>query len=91
MNPVGETTFSCAVITMPANELMARIHNSQRRMPAILAKEDIDAWLNGTVAQAKALLKQFPDERMKAWAVSRRVNSPRENGPDLIQPLEPES
>ena len=49
----GEVIESCTVITMPANELMADIHDSKktagrrtllppedRRMPAILAQED---------------------------------------------------
>src|ERR1700757_191985 len=45
---------SCAHITMPANELMADIHNAGKhpqRMPAILRREDQEAWLRGTMAQ----------------------------------------
>lgn len=95
--PAGERIVSCAVITMRANDLMAEIHNhtggkplsrEQRRMPAILLKEDLDAWLTGTVEQAKGCLKEYPSGLMVAWPVSDRVNTPRNNTPDLVQPVE---
>ena len=31
----GEDVLSCAIITMPANELLAEIHNAKQRMPLI--------------------------------------------------------
>jgi putative SOS response-associated peptidase YedK len=34
--------------------------------------------------EAKAALKQYPEELMVAWPVSTRVNSPKNNGPELI-------
>jgi putative SOS response-associated peptidase YedK len=90
---------SCAIITMPANDLMAEIHNhtggkalprEQRRMPAILQQEDIDLWLTGTPNEARSVLKEFPSASMVAWPVSARVNTPRNNAPDLIQAIEPD-
>lgn len=99
VTPAGEAIESCTVITMPANELMADIHNSkktagkrvllppeERRMPAILAQEDHEAWLTGTPAEAFAALKQFPSGMMLAYPVSDRVNSNRNDGPELIRP-----
>lgn len=99
VNEAGETIESCTVITMPANELMADIHNSKktagkrvllapedRRMPAILAKEDHQAWLTGTPEQAFSVLKQFPSGEMFAYPVSNLVNSNRNDGPDLLKP-----
>jgi putative SOS response-associated peptidase YedK len=96
--PQGELIESCTVITMPANELLADIHNSkkvgtqrvllpkeERRMPAILAQEDHDTWLNGTPEEAFKVLKQFPSGMMFAYPVSNRVNSNRNDGPELIQ------
>jgi putative SOS response-associated peptidase YedK len=56
-------TFA-ALITMPGNELMRRVHNTGAnlfRMPAILAQADQDAWLNGTKDEAQAVLQQYPD------------------------------
>ena len=31
----GEDVLSCAIITMPENELLAEIHNAKQRMPLI--------------------------------------------------------
>jgi putative SOS response-associated peptidase YedK len=71
---------------MPANRLLREIHNTQHRMPAVLAKEDREAWLTGSAEEAWAALKPYPDEHMMAWPVSTRVNKPANDGPDLIEP-----
>ena len=76
---------------MPANALMADIHNAgnnPHRMPAILRREDRDAWLNGTVEQARAALTQYPAELMVAYEVSTRVNSVKNNDPGLVEPVD---
>ncbi len=83
-----DAIVSCTIITMPPNELMAEIHNAKKRMPAILDKDDLETWLTGTPEQAKTVLKQYPQEMMHAYIVSSRVNSPRNNDPKLIQPLD---
>jgi putative SOS response-associated peptidase YedK len=45
---------------MPANALMTEIHNVKHRMPAILAKEDRDAWLTAPPEDAFQLLPAVP-------------------------------
>src|ERR1700722_6581699 len=35
----------------------------------------------------KALLKPYPAEQMKMWPVSSRVNSPKNNDPELLDPI----
>lgn len=35
------------IITLPANELMSEIHNSKKRMPFILSRENEKSWLDG--------------------------------------------
>jgi putative SOS response-associated peptidase YedK len=73
---------------VPANRLLAEIHNEKQRMPALLAEQDHDTWLSGAREQAKAALRPYPDELMVAWKVSRRVNNPRlPNDATLIEPL----
>jgi putative SOS response-associated peptidase YedK len=54
-------------------------------MPAILAREDHEAWLSGSPDEAWAALKPYPDEHMVAWPVSKNVNSPRNNNAALIE------
>jgi putative SOS response-associated peptidase YedK len=86
----GVVIESCAHITMPANELMADIHNGgshPQRMPAILRREDHEAWLEGTTAAARAALIPYPADLMVAHPVSTRVNSVHNNGPELIEPI----
>lgn len=78
---------SCAIVTLPASPMMARIHTASRREPAILAREDHEAWLTGAPEEAFAVLRSYPDELRTAWQVSRRVNSPRNDDPQLIEAL----
>jgi putative SOS response-associated peptidase YedK len=82
----GNATESCTIITMPPNVLMAEIHNVKKRMPAILAANDIQAWLTGTADDAHAVLKPYPADSMVAWPVSRQVNAPKNNHESLIKP-----
>jgi putative SOS response-associated peptidase YedK len=78
---------SCTIITLPANEMMAQIHNTKARMPAILPRELRDVWLCGNPEAAAAALTPYPAERMVAYEVSTRVNSPRNNDEKLLEPL----
>jgi len=76
-------------ITMPANELMRHVHNgggNPQRMPAILRKEDQEAWLTGSVDEARLALKPYDAGLMVAYEVSPRVNSPKNDDPGLIEP-----
>jgi putative SOS response-associated peptidase YedK len=54
-------------------------------MPAILTREDRDAWLKGTPDEAFAALKQYPDAHLMATPVSTRVNAPKNNDAKLIE------
>jgi putative SOS response-associated peptidase YedK len=87
----GTAVESCVHLTMPANALMADIHNAghnPHRMPSILRAQDRDAWLGGTAEEARGVLRQYPANLMLAYEVSTRVNSVGNNSPDLIEPIE---
>jgi putative SOS response-associated peptidase YedK len=86
--PTGEPIHSCTIITTSPNPLMASIHD---RMPVILPRTAESLWLDRTVADPQALLPllaPYPAELMEAYAVSPLVNSPRNNTPACIEPLE---
>jgi putative SOS response-associated peptidase YedK len=84
----GSYLISCTLITVPANQLLAAVHNAKQRMPAVLGESDYDIWLSGSLPQARALLRPYAAESMRAWKVSRRVNDPRlPNDERLIEPL----
>jgi putative SOS response-associated peptidase YedK len=78
---------SCAVVTLPANSLVAGIDNVARRMPAILRRKHYSTWLTATPAQARGVLAPYPAEWMEARAVSPRINSLKHNDAALIQPV----
>jgi putative SOS response-associated peptidase YedK len=83
----GSEVLSCTIITLPANALLARIHNLRQRMPAILEQADQLDWLGADAAAAQRALRPYPEQRLRAWPVSRRVNSPRNDDAGLIAPL----
>ncbi len=83
----GTWVESCVHLTMPANHLLSEIHNTQHRMPAILAREARDTWLAGSAEEAWATLKPYPDGHMVAWPVSTRVNKPANDDAGLIEPV----
>ena len=88
----GTVVRSCAIVTLPGNALMRDIHNTGAnpyRMPAILREEHHALWLSGTPAQARSVLLQYPEDLMHAYPVSTRVNTPKNNDAQLIEPLEP--
>ncbi|WP_290652094.1 SOS response-associated peptidase [Aquisalimonas sp.] len=82
--PDGAILESCTIITVPANPMVAEIH-AKGRMPAMVTPETCGAWLEGTPADAQAVLAPFPAELMDAYPVSSRVNSPRNDGPSLLE------
>jgi putative SOS response-associated peptidase YedK len=80
----GEWLRTFAVITVPANALVAKIHD---RMPAILRPKDYLRWL-GPEFDPRDLLITYPDAPMRMWPVSMRVNAVREDDAALLEPIE---
>lgn len=88
---------SCAIITTGAAKSCAHVHD---RMPAILPMNAIDRWLDPNEKDASVLASLLvPFDAAKGEAgmggisitrVSRRVNSPKNDGPDLIEPASEE-
>jgi putative SOS response-associated peptidase YedK len=76
----GEIVESTTLITRPANDFMQPLHH---RMPMILTPDTTTEWLEGDVS----LLSAEPPE-LKAWSVDRRVNNARNDGADLIEPVD---
>jgi putative SOS response-associated peptidase YedK len=83
------STFS--VITTDANELMADIHNSKKRMPVVLEKEFESLWLDMSSGSERLyqLLKKYPSSVLAAHTIGDLVNRnvPERNSPDVIIPF----
>ena len=84
----NEAAGSFTIITTSANPVVAPLHE---RMPAILRRADEEEWLSRDVTdpeQVERLLRPYPADAMRIYAVSPAVNNTRNNGPQLITPDE---
>jgi putative SOS response-associated peptidase YedK len=79
-----EAVLSAAIIVGEPNPLVGGIHD---RMPVILMPADYDDWLAGEVPpeDRKAMLKPYDAALMRAYRVSRKVNSVKADGPELVE------
>ena len=86
-DPGAEPIDTFTILTTGPNSLMADLHN---RMPVILDDKDYPRWLDRSVPgkEVADLLKPYPSELMEAWPVSTRVNSPKNEGPDLAEKVD---
>jgi len=87
VKPDGEKLFTCSIITTAANGMMKSIHD---RMPVILDEITQKAWLQKDVASAhelKKLLIPFDENLMEKYVVSKEVNRPANDHPDIIKHL----
>jgi putative SOS response-associated peptidase YedK len=79
----GEWVRTFTIITTNANDMVAGLHD---RMPVVIGPEDRERWLKGP--DHKNLLKSYPSERMTMWPVSPKLNSPKNDSPDLLEPIQ---
>jgi putative SOS response-associated peptidase YedK len=83
----GERLDTFTVITTAANDLLRPIHP---RMPAIVAREAWDRWLDPATEDLdglRGLLVPWPKDDLAAYPVGRRVNDARNDGAELLRPL----
>lgn len=86
-SPDAEPLRTCTVLTTEPNDLMATLHD---RMPVVLAPDAVDVWLDPSVTDVDelvALCRPCPSELLEAWPVSTAVNSVRNDGPHLVEPV----
>lgn len=80
--------LSCTIITTDAAGPLADIHD---RMPLSISRDDWDRWLDPDAPIDEGLLRGHGDlDRIEVRQVSRLVNSIRNNGPELIEPAQPQ-
>lgn len=71
------------VLTTRPNQLVAQVHN---RMPVIIPPDRLDLWLTAEPAAAGRLIAPAPEDALVATAVSRRVNSVKNDDPGCLTP-----
>lgn len=83
--PDGEIRRTFTIATTQANRFMGRIHD---RMPVVLERADWPVWLGEAPGDPAGLLRPAPEDVLRSWPVSRDVNSPRHNRPDLLDQVD---
>jgi putative SOS response-associated peptidase YedK len=76
----GAPVETFTIVTTESNEAIVPIHD---RMPVILPKDAEDAWLNGDVATARALVKPY-EGTVSLRAVSRVVSNVKNDVPECL-------
>ena len=88
----GETLDTFSIITTDANDLLAVIHNSKKRMPVILDRDGEKRWISTDPSpeEALSLLTPCRSEVLKAHTISDLVNNQKanRNSPEVIQPFQ---
>lgn len=81
--PDGTWLRTFTVITTDANAKQALVHD---RMPVLLARDALDAWLDPATEPPalRRLLKPCPPEWLACWPVGPRVGRVVENDPGVI-------
>ena len=83
----GEVVRSYTVIVQDASESIAHIHD---RMPALLMKDHQKNWLDLDIPakDAVSMIEPYPDDLLTYDKVSKKVNSPKNNSAELVEPIE---
>jgi putative SOS response-associated peptidase YedK len=84
----GKEHKTFTIITTEPNNILSSIHI---RMPVILQQKFEDLWLDNTAQDTISIiqiLKPFSDDNMKAYIVSKEVNNPRNDKPQLIEEIQ---
>ena len=77
-----ESLETCTIITTAANRQLQDLH---ARMPVIFLPEQLDAWLGDNDPDSmQQLLEPCAEDLLQFWPVSRRVKSPANDGPELL-------
>jgi putative SOS response-associated peptidase YedK len=86
-NKGGKSITSCTIITTKPNEVTEKVHD---RMPVILPENRIGMWLDRSIentGELKKLLVPYEAGEMDSYAVSTVINSAKNEGKELIAPL----
>ena len=83
----GEPLFTYAILTRDADDELRELHP---RMPVLLDRDAGDAWLDpeGSVEELEEVLEAPSPHELTYHPVSTVVNSPRNDGPECIAPVE---
>ncbi len=80
----GEIIKTFSIITTEANQLMADIHNSQKRMPLVIQPNDRVEWLSDIDrVSVKNMMQTLPDGNLDAYTISKSIINSQPNIPEV--------
>jgi len=82
----GRWLLSCTVLTTTTQDALGHVHD---RSPVIIPRDRFAEWLSPDLTakdDVQHLLDSLPEPTLTPRIVSPRVNSVRNNGPELIEP-----
>ncbi|MFC2116944.1 SOS response-associated peptidase, partial [Bacteroidota bacterium] len=87
----GELVRTFTIITTAANSMMEKIHNTRKRMPVILSREDEKPWIDQALSADQAIryLKPVDEKHMSAHTISKLISKRGvdKNKPQLVKPF----
>lgn len=83
--PTGQPLETCTILTTEANALVKPLHD---RMPVVLQRDALGAWLaqDTPAASLQGMLQPCPPESLEAQPVGAYVNHVRNEGPACLEP-----
>lgn len=86
-NEKGEEIYTFTIITTASNSLIRNVHD---RMPVILEQENEAIWLSDESSNNDllSLLRPYDAEKMELYPVSKLVNSPINDVPQILESSE---
>ncbi|MBE0673496.1 MAG: SOS response-associated peptidase [Bacteroidales bacterium] len=89
-NVTGEVIATFTIVTTEANEKMASIHNTARRMPLVLEGEAAGRWLSESTGndELKSIARPCRSDYLDAWTIGPLISSRKadRNTPDILKP-----
>ena len=82
--PLDRVLNTAVALTTQANEMVGEVHH---RMPVLLDQKGVDDWLDIGNQNPLLDLDMVPNDALVVCAVSTKVNSSRNNGSELIEPI----
>jgi putative SOS response-associated peptidase YedK len=87
----GEIISTCTIITTAANRMMEKIHNTKKRMPLILTRENEIPWIDPDLDKEEAIgyLKPVSEASMGSHTISKLISKKgvEKNTPELVKPF----
>ena len=81
----GQIVHTAVALTTDANDMVSQLHH---RMPVLLDRSGVANWLDDKNINPLAQIQVVDNDALLVCAVSTKVNSSRNNGSDLIEPID---